>query len=113
MSETNNEPVVAQVQTPEAKCATFLFSALPAFRKYQKELEERNKTEVFRVLAALIEAPLEETTHSFTTERGQSLFNLGLEITNCKLILFNSALKMEDVVAETNEKMKDINKESV
>lgn len=92
------ETVVEQVasteaeQSPEVQAAYFLRGALPAFRN---NLDKLTGTQAKRVLSALMEAPLEQETPSFTTKDAQELFNLGLMISNAKFILFNVALDSE------------------
>lgn len=107
MEENNNVETPVEVQpqpetivappteSVEMQAARYVAMALPIFRTKLKRLEERNKTEVGRVLAALIESPLEQQTHGFTTKEGSDLFEMGLVITNAKFILFNSGLKLE------------------
>jgi len=100
--QLTQEPVE---EAPEVQAARFLTMGLPLFRTKQQELQEKNKTEVFRVLAALIESPLEQETHSFTTPEGSNLFNLGLMIMSSKHVLFNHALNDAETVEEVNKQM--------
>lgn len=106
-------PPQAPTDSVEAQAARFLSERIPMFRLKLRKLEERNKHEVSRVLEALIEAPLEQETHRFTTERGNDLYQLGLMIFNAKLMLFNAALKVDSIVQEATDKaVEDTNKQT-
>lgn len=94
-------------ETVEEQAVKYLMWAIPMFRTKLKALEEHNRTEVGRVLSALIESPLEQETHHFTSDKAQDLFELGLVITNAKLILFNKALTIESVVEEATRNAVD------
>lgn len=99
-------------ETVEEQAVKYLMWAIPMFRTKLKALEEHNRTEVGRVLSALIESPLEQETHHFTSDKAQDLFELGLVITNAKLILFNKALTVESVVEEATRNAVDQYNES-
>lgn len=96
-------PVQQVEETVEMQAARYLSGAIPMFRLKLKKLQELNKTEVARVLEALIEVPLEKETREFTTDRGHDLFMLGLNIFNAKHVLFNAALKVEEQKSETSQ----------
>lgn len=94
-----------QTESVESKATRDLVTALPIFRAKLRSLLERNRTEVARVLESLMEYPLEQETRVFTTDQANELFGIGAHITNCKIILFGSALVSPDLVKELDEKM--------
>jgi hypothetical protein len=103
--QTEEQPqIVEGTETtiqPEIEAAKFLSAALPQFRT---KLEGITGNQAKRVLAALIESPLEKETPGFTTKEAEDLFMLGLYISNAKFILFNVSLKNQELTQNIEEK---------
>lgn len=87
-------------QTPEVQAALYIQKALPEFRR---RLEGITGVQAKRVLSALVESPLEKTVPGFTTQEAEELFLMGTVIQNAKFILFNVALKDQEISKQVEE----------
>lgn len=93
-------PAVAPEQTPEVQAALYIQQALPQFRR---QLEKVTGTQAKRVLSALVESPLEKTVPGFTTQEAEQLFLMGTMIQNAKFLLFQVALKDQEIAKEVEQ----------
>lgn len=100
----NKEEVLA----PEMQAVHYLMGAIPAFKR---QLDRLTGVQAKNVLMAIIESPLEQHEHNFTTNESRNLFELGLNIESHKFLLFNTGLKNEQLVDEVLEQAKEENKE--
>jgi len=92
---------------PQIEAVMYLQGAIPAFRN---QLEKTTGTQAKSVLMALTEAPLAEKSPEFTTQEALLLYNIGLQITNCKFILFQEAIKgktAEELLTLGSEELKE------
>lgn len=92
----------------EEKAAKLFTSLLPQFKVLSKDM---TKSELKRVLNALVEAPLNEEKFKFYRQIEVNAFNTGMAIMNAKHTMMFVALnqKAEEEKAKTEEKKEESN----
>jgi hypothetical protein len=96
MSDTVEEvkPIDPKDIPAEVQAATFLTQALPQVRMLLNSGKIMG-VHAKKILEDLICTPLEDRRHTLTSPEAEGLYELGLQITNAKFILFNRALESE------------------
>ena len=87
----------------ELQAAEFLIGALPVFRN-RLQGETITGVQAKRILLALVEAPLGNEEPSFTTSAAAGLYELGLQITNAKFIMFHMGMTKPQQEEKKEEK---------